>query len=44
MVLVELTWHWWKPPLHMALVELIGNPLFLGNSLFLGDLGPDRVT
>ena len=34
----ELTWHWWKFSPHMALVELIGN------SSFLGDLGPDRIT
>jgi len=44
MVLVELTWHWWKPSLHMALVEPIGKSSFLENSLFLGDLGPDHVT
>jgi len=44
MVLVELTWHWWKPSLHMALVEPIGKSSFLEISSFLGDLGPDRVT
>jgi len=44
MVLVELTWHWWKPSLHMALVEPIGKSSFLENSSFLGDLGPDCVT
>jgi len=44
MVLVEITWHWWKPSLHMVLVEPIGISSILGNSLFLGDLGPDRVT
>jgi len=44
MALVEITWHWWKPSLHMALVEPIGISSILGNSLFLGDLGPDHVT
>jgi len=28
----------------MALVEPIGKSSFLENSLFLGDLGPDRIT
>jgi len=32
------TWCWWKPLLHIALVERIGN------SSILGHLDPDRVT
>jgi len=44
LVTVELTWHWWKPSLHMALVEPMGKSSFLEISSFLGDLGPDCVT